>query len=208
MTQAPLNIPNLVLTGGIGSGKSAAAQAFEDLGIPVIDSDAIAHAITAPGGAAINAIQALFGPEMITPEGAMDRSKMREKVFNDPHALKTLESITHPMIRGISEQAAQQAMLKKPPYILFMIPLLFESEGWQERFKKVIVVDCSIDLQIDRVIKRNHLQKELIEKIIASQAPRSMRVQYANYVILNEGTLNDLSAEVLKTHQKILAELQ
>jgi dephospho-CoA kinase len=200
-------IPQLALTGGIGSGKSAAAENFHKLGIPIIDSDAIAHAITAPGGAAIPAIIETFGADFLTQEGAMDRKKMREHVFQNSAALQTLESITHPLIRIESEKLAAQALALNPKYMIFMIPLLFDSPRWQERFKKVIVVDCNIDTQISRVIKRNALQKELIEKIIANQTPRVMRLQYADYVINNEGSLAELEFSVLKTHQQILAEI-
>jgi len=198
----------LVLTGGIGSGKSAAGLAFEKLGIPIIDSDAIAHAITAPGGLAIPLLVSTFGQDFITPEGALDRPKMRSLVFNDPASLKQLEAITHPLIRKLSEEAALDALATKPPYLIFMIPLLFESTGWQGRFNKIIVVDCTIDHQIQRVILRNKLQQEEIEKIIATQAPRVMRLQYADYVLENNKSLNDLHEQVLHTHQKILQDLK
>ncbi len=198
----------VVLTGGIGSGKSAAGLAFEKFGIPIIDSDAIAHAITAPGGLAIPLLVSAFGQDFITPEGSLDRPKMRSLVFNDPACLKQLEAITHPLIRELSEQAALNALTTNPPYLIFMIPLLFESTGWQGRFNKIIVVDCTIDHQIQRVILRNQLQQEEIEKIIATQAPRAMRLQYADYVLENNKTLNDLQEQVLHTHQKILQDLQ
>jgi len=197
----------LALTGGIGSGKSAAAIAFEKFGIPVIDSDAIAHQITAPHGAAIDAIKSTFGSEYLTQEGALDRAKMRALVFNDPQALKKLEAITHPLIRELSEQAALQALEKNPPYLIFMIPLLFESTGWQDRFNKIIVIDCSVDLQIKRVALRNQLQHEMIEKIIATQTPRAMRLQYADYVIENNGTLSELEEQVSYTHLQILKNI-
>ena len=197
-------IPQIALTGGIGSGKSAAAKEFENLGIPIIDSDAIAHAITSPEGAGIDPIKAEFGNEFITAAGALDRPKMPEHVFNHPSALTKLEAITHPLIRQASDLEAQKALKQNPPYIIFMIPLLFESSGWQERFTKVVVVDCSVDTQIARVIKRNHLQQELIEKIIATQAPRAMRLQYADYVLHNEGPLESLHAQVQEVHQQIL----
>jgi len=197
----------LALTGGIGSGKSVAGASFEKLGIPVIDSDAIAHQITAPNGAAIPQIQTLFGSDYLTAEGALDRAKMRTLVFNDPQALKQLEAITHPLIRELSEAVALKAIESNPPYIIFMIPLLFESPGWQNRFHKIIVVDCSIDLQIKRVTLRNQLQQELIEKIIATQTPRPMRLQYADYVIENNDTLEALEEQVNLTHQKILKNM-
>jgi len=197
----------LALTGGIGSGKSAAGLAFEKFGIPVIDSDAIAHQITAPDGAAIPEIKSIFGSEFLTPEGALDRAKMRTLVFNEPQALKKLEAITHPLIRELSERAALQALENNPPYIIFMIPLLFESTGWQGRFNKIVVVDCSVDLQIKRVALRNQLQQELIEKIIATQTPRAMRLQYADYVIENNGTLSELEEKVSNTHLQILKNI-
>ena len=198
----------LALTGGIGSGKSAAGIAFEKFEIPVIDSDAIAHQITAPHGAAIDKIKSTFGPEYLTQEGALDRAKMRTLVFNNPQALKKLEGITHPLIRELSESAALQALENNPPYIIFMIPLLFESTGWQGRFNKIVVVDCSIDLQIKRVALRNQLQHEMIEKIIATQTPRAMRLQYADYVIENNGTLNELEEQVSNTHLQILKNIK
>jgi dephospho-CoA kinase len=197
----------LALTGGIGSGKSAAGIAFEKFGIPVIDSDAIAYQITAPHGAAIDAIKSIFGSEYLTPEGALDRTKMRSLVFNDPQALKKLESITHPLIRELSEKTALESLENNPPYIIFMIPLLFESHGWQGRFNKIVVVDCSVDLQIKRVALRNQLHHEMIEKIIATQTPRAMRLQYADYVIENNGTLNELEEKVSNTHLQILKNI-
>jgi len=198
----------LALTGGIGSGKSAAAGAFEKLGIPVIDSDAIAHQITAPAGIAIEAIKNTFGADFINAEGALDRAKMRALVFNQPAALKQLEAITHPLIKELSEAAALEALDQDPPFLIFMIPLLFESVGWQDRFHKIIVVDCSIDLQIQRVILRNQLQQELIEKIIANQAPRALRLQYADYVLHNNGSLDELTQQVRTVHEKILKDLR
>jgi dephospho-CoA kinase len=197
----------LALTGGIGSGKSAAAGAFEKLGIPVIDSDAIAHQITAPAGIAIDAIKNTFGADFINAQGALDRAKMRTLVFNQPAALKQLEAITHPMIKELSEAAALKALDQNPPFLIFMIPLLFESVGWQDRFHKIIVVDCSIDLQIQRVILRNQLQQELIEKIIANQAPRALRLQYADYVLENNSSLDELTQQVQVVYEKILKDL-
>jgi len=197
----------LALTGGIGSGKSAAAGAFEKLGIPVIDSDAIAHQITAPAGIAIDAIKNTFGADFINAQGALDRAKMRALVFNQPAALKQLEAITHPMIKELSEAAALKALDQNPPFLIFMIPLLFESVGWQDSFHKIIVVDCSIDLQIQRVILRNQLQQELIEKIIANQAPRALRLQYADYVLENNSSLDELTQQVQVVYEKILKDL-
>jgi dephospho-CoA kinase len=200
-------IHKVALTGGIGSGKSAAGSGFEKLGIPVIDSDAIAHQITAPNGQAIPNIQKTFGSEYLTQEGALDRAKMRSLVFNDPEALKKLEAITHPLIKSLSEEYAIRSLENNPPYIIFMIPLLFESQGWQNRFQKIVVVDCTIDNQIQRVILRNNIQQEVIEKIIATQAPRAVRLQYADHVLNNNGTLEELNEQVKSTHQMIIEKI-
>ena len=197
----------LALTGGIGSGKSAAGSGFEKLGIPVIDSDAIAHQITAPNGAAMPHILKTFGSEYLTQEGALDRAKMRSFVFNDAEALKKLEAITHPLIKSLSEEYAISCLDNNPPYIIFMIPLLFESQSWQNRFQKIVVVDCTIEHQIQRVILRNNIQQEVIEKIIASQAPRSVRLQYADHVLNNNGTLEELNEQVISIHKKILENI-
>jgi dephospho-CoA kinase len=197
----------VALTGGIGSGKSAAGSGFEKLGIPVIDSDAIAHQITAPNGRAIPEIVKTFGSNYLTPEGALDRAKMRSLVFDDPKSLRQLESITHPLIKLISEETALRSLESNPPYIIFMIPLLFESQGWQGRFQKIVVVDCTIDHQIQRVILRNNIQQDVIEKIIATQAPRALRLQYADYVLNNNGTLNELNEQVINVHEQILMNI-
>ena len=197
----------MALTGGIGSGKSAAGSGFEELGIPVIDSDAIAHQITAPNGQAIPEIVKTFGADYLTPEGALDRAKMRSLVFDDPRSLKLLESITHPLIKLISEQTALRSLETNPPYIIFMIPLLFESQGWQGRFQKIVVVDCTIDHQIERVILRNNIHQDVIEKIIATQAPRAVRLQYADYVLNNNGSFDELKQQVINTHEQILRDL-
>ena len=197
----------VALTGGIGSGKSAAGSGFEELGIPVIDSDAIAHQITAPNGQAIPEIVKTFGADYLTPEGALDRAKMRSLVFDDPRSLKLLESITHPLIKLISEQTALRSLETNPPYIIFMIPLLFESQGWQGRFQKIVVVDCTIDHQIERVILRNNIHQDVIEKIIATQAPRAVRLQYADYVLNNNGSFDELKQQVINTHEQILRDL-
>jgi dephospho-CoA kinase len=201
-------IPRLALTGGIGSGKSAAAHFFELLGIPIIDSDAISHEITAPGGAAIEPIRQAFGAAAITPEGAMDRAVMRERVFNHAPALALLESITHPLIHDLSRQRAEQAQQSNPPYLLFMIPLLFESDRWQGRFEKIIVVDCPEPTQIERVSKRNQFEQSLIQKMIDAQVKRETRLQHADLIISNEGTLDELEKQVLLTHQEILKMLR
>lgn len=198
------NLWSVALTGGIGSGKSAAAHEFEKLGVQVIDSDALAHQITAPNGSAIPLIIESFGHEYIDASGALNRAKMRDLVFNDATALKKLEAITHPLIRESSDKAALAASSKNPPYLIFMIPLLFESNRWEGRYKKIISVDCPIEQQIERVMARNHLEKSEIQKIIAAQVSREKRNSNADFIIDNSGSWDELRFQVVKIHQKII----
>ena len=128
------------LTGGIGSGKSLVADMFAARGAAVVDTDQIAHQLTAPDGVAIPLIRTQFGDDFITDTGAMDRSKMREQVFSDPQAKKRLEAILHPLIRIETERAAAQA---KGAYLIFAVPLLVESASWKNRTTRILVVDCS-----------------------------------------------------------------
>jgi dephospho-CoA kinase len=198
------SIYKIALTGGIGSGKSAAAQQFEKYGIPVIDSDAIAHQITAPHGAGIPGILKTFGSQYINDDGSLNRSKMRALVFNHPEALKELELITHPLIKAYSEKAALEAAQNNPPYIIFMIPLLFESNSWQGKYQKIVVVDCPVEEQIKRVELRNGLDRAEIEKIIEAQVPRQTRLSNADYIIDNSSSREHLIEQVELTHKKII----
>jgi dephospho-CoA kinase len=197
----------IALTGGIGSGKSAAASEFEKLGAAVIDSDALAHQITAPQGAAIPQIIKTFGADYLDAHGALNRSKMRELVFDDKEALRKLESITHPLIRQAGEKAASAAKEKNPSYLIFMIPLLFESNRWQGRFNKIIAVDCTVEQQIDRVKARNNLAVEAIQKIINAQVSRDVRNSNADYVIKNTSSWANLIKQVQLSHQQLMAQI-
>lgn len=197
-------IPHIGLTGGIGCGKSAVANTFIQLGALVIDSDALAHQVTAPSGAAIPAILEVFGPDFILADGSLNRSKMREFAFNDKAALTKLENITHPLIQVASEVALTEATLKNPPYIIFMIPLLFESKTWQGRFEKIVVVDCSEEQQIERVMQRSHWSREQIEKVMAAQISRVERLKNADYVIRNDGVLAEIIPQVGQIHHQLI----
>ena len=189
------------LTGGIGSGKSAAAHAFEELGASVIDTDAIAHALTAPGGAAIAPIRVAFGPEYIGPEGALDRARMRELVFADAAKKSELESILHPLIRRRSEELIRAA---SGAYVILMVPLLVESRDYRMRYQRVLVVDCPEEMQIVRVMGRNGIGATQVRAIIASQAPRSARLAAADDVIDNSGELAHLRRQVELLHARYL----
>ena len=190
------------LTGGIGSGKSAATAHFAALGACVVDTDLIAHALTAPGGAAIEAIRRTFGADMLTPDASLDRAAMRALAFQRPAARRQLEAILHPMIR---DESAQQCREASGPYVVLAVPLLIESGTYRERCNRICVVDCPEDLQVARVRQRNALPEEQIRSIMAAQASRAQRLAAADDVIDNRGTLAELEAQVERLHAAYLA---
>ena len=183
------------LTGGIGSGKSTVARRFAALGALVVDTDALAHALTAPGGAAISRIATAFGASMIGADGAMDRAKMRTLVFDQPAQRQRLEAILHPMIGAATRAEAQRAAPGQA--IVFDVPLLAESLAWRARVDRIVVVDCSSATQVARVVQRSGWTAEAVERTIAQQASRAQRRAIADAVIVNETlTLAQLEAEV------------
>ena len=186
------------LTGGIGSGKSAAAREFARLGATVVDTDAIAHELTGAGGAAIPEVKRLFGPASVDSTGAMDRRRMRDLVFSDAQKKARLESLLHPMIRAESERRAAAAT---GPYVLLVVPLLVESPDYRARLRRVVVVDCPEALQIVRVRQRSGLPEGEIRRIIASQIQREKRLAAADDVIDNSGTVAALQQQVRKLHE-------
>ena len=183
------------LTGGIGSGKSTVARRFAALGALVVDTDALAHALTAPGGAALPAIAAAFGDAMIGPDGAMDRARMRALVFGQPAERERLEAILHPMIGEATRAQASRASAGQA--VVFDVPLLTESGTWRARVDRVVVVDCAEATQVARVVERSGWAAEAVERTIAQQASRAQRRAIADAVIVNEAlTLAQLDAEV------------
>ena len=189
------------LTGGIGSGKSAVATLLGELGASIIDTDAISHSLTAAGGDAMPAIATLFGSKYLTSEGALDRAAMRELVFSDQGARRQLESVLHPLIAQKTQDEANQA---NGLYLIFVVPLLVESGRWKDRVDRILVVDCSEQLQIERVTRRNNLSAGQVEAIMATQANRAQRLAAANDVVVNETSLEALRAELEKLHQRYL----
>jgi dephospho-CoA kinase len=189
------------LTGGIGSGKSAAAAEFARLGATVVDTDAIAHELTAPGGIALPHIKSLFGEAFILSSGAMDRSSMRARVFSDPAAKQALEALLHPMIRDESRQRIAAAT---GPYVIHVVPLLIESPDYHRRVDRVLVVDCPEQTQVARVRARSPLSENEVRAIIGTQASRAQRLAAADDVIENSGTLDALRQQVASLHQKYL----
>lgn len=187
------------LTGGIGSGKSKVADFFAEWGASVIDTDAIAHELTAVNGAAIETIRCTFGDAMITPDGALDRAAMRERVFGDSQARHQLESLLHPLIHSLAQQRADSA---QGCYLVFVVPLLVESGRWLDRVDRVCVVDCDPATQVARVQARSGLTPDTIGRIMSAQASRSQRLDAADDVILNDAhtTLSMLRQRALDLH--------
>ena len=191
----------LGLTGGIGSGKSTVAQMLAARGAAVIDSDAIARSVTAANGHAMPAIAETFGKEFVTPDGALDRERMRALVFSDPSAKLRLETIVHPLV-GLATQAQAQAAIQAGHALLvFDVPLLVESPRWRKLVDKVLVVDCLESTQIARVMARSGLTSEAVQNIIRAQATRAQRLAAADITLFNEG----LDLEQLKRSVDALA---
>ena len=202
MTPGPGASRKLVigLTGGIGSGKSAAARAFAAQGVAIVDTDAIAHELTRAGGEAIPGIEQAFGKDFLLPSGAMNRERMRERAFSDPAARKTLEGLLHPMIRDLS---ARQIAAAASPYVVHVVPLLVESPDYRKRVDRVLVIDCPEAVQLGRVRARG-LPDEQIGAILRSQSPREARLEAADDVIDNGGTLDALRKQVARLHAQYL----
>jgi dephospho-CoA kinase len=192
------------LTGGIGSGKTTVADMFAALGVPVIDTDLIAHQITAPGGIAMPLIEGTFGPEYVAADGSLDRAKMRTRVFSDNTAKAQLESITHPLIRAESERQRNAA---QGVYHIVVVPLLIEAGERASKVERILVVDCPEDTQIERVIRRNGFTRDQVLAIIARQATREARLAAADDVVVNDSaaTLETLQREVDALHARYLA---
>ena len=187
-------IQRIGLTGGIGSGKSTVARVLVACGAALIDADAISRQLTAPGGAAVNELSRQFGPLIITAEGALDRDRMRRLAFSDPSIKQQLEAIIHPLVSQESLRQSNAAVAAGRACIVFDIPLLVESGCWRQQLECVLVVDCLEATQIARVMARNALTRDAVEKIIAAQAGRAKRLAAADICICNEG----LSLEALE----------
>ena len=189
------------LTGGIGCGKSTVADMFAALGASVIDTDLIAHALTAPHGAAMPALLAEFGYDFATPDGALDRAKMRALVFGDAAARARLEAILHPRIR---EATAAAAALATGDYVIFAVPLLIESGTWRERVTRVLAIDCPEEVQVARVMARNAMSEAQVRAIMAAQVTREQRRAAADDIILNDAGLDVLQPQVALLHAMYL----
>lgn len=189
------------LTGGIGSGKSTVAGLFVAAGAELVDTDAIAHELTASGGAAMPLLIEAFGNKVAGPDGAMDRAAMRALVFAEPAARTRLEGILHPLIRQLS---AVRCAAATSPYVILAVPLLVESGSYRERCDRVVVVDCPESLQVERVMARSALTATQVQAIMAAQATRHERLAAADDIVMNDADLAALQPQVAVLHRKYL----
>lgn len=194
MNASPLLI---ALTGGIASGKTAVAELFAKLGVPVLDTDQIARDVVAPRMLALGQLVAEFGAEILDAHGKLDRARMRERVFSDPEQRRKLEAITHPAIR---EELARRSASAGGDYQIHVIPLLVET-GRADAYDRVLVVDCPQAAQIERLVARDGTSREQAEEILAAQVSREERLNAAHDVIENTGTLADLERFVQTLHR-------
>jgi dephospho-CoA kinase len=193
------------LTGGIGSGKSAVADLFAELGVALVDTDAVSRSLTGPDGEAMGSLAATFGGAYVLPDGALDRGAMRRLVFSDPAARLRLEAILHPMIMVHSTRALQQA---HGPYAMLVVPLLFETTRYLPMVLRSLVVDCDEEFQLQRVVRRSGLAVAEVRSIMAAQMQRSERIARADDIIENNGTLDELKLQVEDKHRYYLEILR
>lgn len=195
----------IALTGGIGCGKTEAANQFAALGVPVVDTDIIAHQLTATGSPTLHEISQLFGAEILTPEGTLDRAKLSAIIFNNAEARDKLERLLHPAIhREVLIQLAYNAHELKPTYQIVVVPLLFESNQYVNLVSKSLVIDCDEALQISRTMARSKLSEAEVKAIMAAQVPRATRLKLADEIIVNNGSQAQLHENVLKIHKKFI----
>jgi len=195
--------PTIGLTGGIASGKSAVARVLRELGVPVIDADQLAREVVAPGSEGLAAIATAFGAEMVDANGNLDRERMGQRVFTDSDARKMLQGITHPRIAQLSAQRIAQAQTASSPYVVYEAPLLVEVNA-NKGLDALIVVAANEESQVARAVLRDGLAIAEVRQRIAAQLPLARKVEVADYVIANDGTLEQLERATLDVHARIL----
>lgn len=189
------------LTGGIGSGKSAACHIFAELGVPVIDADQVSREVAATGEPALAAVAELFGSSVLNADGSLDRARVRERIFAEPALRQQLEAILHPLIK---QRLITFAATSHAPYVILAIPLLLEA-GWETLVDRVLVIDSPVEQQINRTMQRDSISRQRAEAIIAAQMKRGERLRHADDTVLNDGDLEQLRREIMKLHQRYLA---
>jgi dephospho-CoA kinase len=188
------------LTGGIGSGKTTVANLFAAEGISLVDADIVAREVVAPGSKGLEAIVTHFGIEILTPEGELDRAKLRQRIFSHPEEREWLNQLLHPMIR---QEMLAQVEKATSAYVIMVVPLLFEN-GLDRLVNRTLVVDISPELQINRTVKRDNVDASQVNNIISSQCSRSEKLARADDIIDNQGEISTLKQEVLALHQRYL----
>jgi dephospho-CoA kinase len=191
------------LTGGVGSGKSTAASMFAVHGAFVVDVDDISRRLSAPGGAAVSAIATTF--PSAARDGEIDRATLRELVFASPTERKKLEAILHPMIRDGANREMESAAARRAPYVLLVVPLLFESNAYESLIACAIVVDVPVDTQISRVSATRGIAAEVTRGIVAAQISREERLKRAQFVLRNDADKQSLQSQVDRLHLALLA---
>jgi dephospho-CoA kinase len=193
------------LTGGIASGKSAAANIFVELGVSLIDTDLLARTVVAPGSDTLMAIADYFGRDLIKPDGTLDRRKLREIVFSDLTAKIALEKMTHPKIRALVRAQIDEryAAILPPAYVLVAIPLIAEN-GRYPFLDRVLVIDVPEILQLERLVLRDKIDSSLAKQMISAQSSRATRLAIADDVIVNDGSLLQLRQRVTALHLQYL----
>jgi dephospho-CoA kinase len=194
------------LTGGIGSGKSAAAEILKELGLKVIDLDLITHELMRPGELGYIEIKKEFGEKYIDTKGALDRKLLREEIFSSFDLKKRIESILHPII--FEECNKQLNLLKHEKYIVLVIPLLFETKNYISLIDESLLIDCDLEAQIERVIKRDNVSKALVNRIIKNQMNREEKQLLADKVILNDGNINHLKTQLDSYYKKLHMDIK
>jgi dephospho-CoA kinase len=192
------------LTGGIASGKSTVATVLQRLGAAIVNADDLAREVVEPGREAWKEIVASFGSEVLQADQSLDRQKLRALIFNQPEARKRLESIIHPRVRALAEERIRQNAAAGYPVVVYEVPLLFEG-GLQEWLRPVILVACSVETQTARLQQRDRLSAADAEKHIAAQMSLAEKRRLADYVIENNGTLEDLERQTREILEKIKA---
>lgn len=193
--------PLVILTGGIATGKSSVAQRLRQHGIQVVDTDAIAHALTAPNGAALTELRKAFGDDVFEADGTLNRAALRDIVFNDPDQKIRLEQILHPMIR---RQAIEALASATSPYVVADVPLFAETGFLREQADRVLVVDCPPEIQKQRLLARGNLPEALADLILQAQAPRETRLDLATEILDNSGSPQQRDARLDQLHQGYL----
>ena len=201
MTSPP---PLVVLTGGIASGKTTASRAFEQRGITVVDTDLLAREIVQPGQPALLEIASQLGESFILPDGRLDRSRLRQHIFEHPQARKQLEAITHPRIRQLAMERSARA---DSPYVLLVVPLYVET-GCAYPAWKTVVVDVPEPVQLQRLMARDGMDRDKAHKILKAQASRQARLAVADHVLNNEGQPAELESQVARLHQQLSKQAQ